>query len=129
MSEQTLRSCERYEIATNRWVLMSSLNVARDCATLGTFNSRYIYAIEGRSSGEYVKVVERYDVLDEEAGWILLNPIHGLEQRESRAASLCVQVNNGELLVAGGTIWFNGAGYDDVYTFDVNQYLWTNRNI
>ncbi len=125
----SLRSCERYSVKDDRWTQLQPLNVPRECATIGVFDKRYVYAFEGRSSWEYVKTIERYDLLDPEGVWQLIDPVGGeVASRDPRGGAFCAQVSNGRILLAGGSQSFDDNGFQDVYHFDVAEKKFTEKS-
>jgi len=113
-------SCEKYFIEQNKWTMIKPMNVARDCMSSGVMDYRYIYVIEGRNDTGFIRSIERLDTLDEDQGWILFYVYPNSLPRTAKCGCWCIQINNSELLIAGGTRTFNDKATSDVWTFNTN---------
>jgi len=70
-NEIRTRKCEVYDIGKNKWRYMCPVNVGTAAAGISVFNDRYIFIYGGQVEGSCTNRFERYDVLDEESGWLL----------------------------------------------------------
>jgi len=141
----SLKSCEVYDPIKNKWAILANLNEPRECVTLGctnnlyqnkkSMNKRYIYALEGRNAHGFIKSVERFDVLDEESGWILYQIDllkYGMQSKDRKAMGgcWCIQKSMADFLVVGGTRFFSdGDGKTDIFIYDTQFNKMTNYGV
>jgi len=113
-------SCEKYILNENKWKNFISLNIPREVASLGFFNERYIYVCEGRSNWNFINTFEKCDLLDLESGWTLLDP-SSKTLRVPRGGAFCAQINNQDILIAGGTDTFDDHAYADIWRYKIYE--------
>eukprot|EP01022_Parablepharisma_sp_SALTPOND_P000964 TRINITY_DN105351_c0_g1_i1.p1 TRINITY_DN105351_c0_g1~~TRINITY_DN105351_c0_g1_i1.p1 ORF type:complete len:373 (+),score=11.31 TRINITY_DN105351_c0_g1_i1:78-1121(+) len=114
--------CQKYIVVKDKWFILKPLNVSRACVALCTFDERFIYAIGGLHYGETSsKAIERFDGLDEDSGWKLLNDIKGIDAVELKMGTWVVQISNGDLLIMGGTEPNLSAVYKKVHALNLTE--------
>ena len=112
-----LQNCERYEIATDKWVLQSPLNEAREGSALSAFGEQYIYCAGGRNLQRVLNSIECLDIANLKMGW------EAFKVRESWMGSYfsgAFQVSEQELLIFGGTLG-EGRVKKECYLFNVEN--------
>jgi len=108
LTEERLSSCEKYDIAQNKWFIISDLNEHKSITASCILNERFIYAISGEIQGVILsRLIEKLDMYDEELGWQMLkinDEIYKIFERGQCA----IQIGYEKILILGGE---NGAAY------------------
>ncbi len=100
--DRIMGKCDHYSVLRDKWTPLPSLNVPRVAMGVCAVNSRYVYAFSGfRENVD--RSVEKFDALDEDAGWTLISPIvRDTRTVWCRAARLCAaQISADRILVFG----------------------------
>ena len=109
--------CEKYNIESNEWTQIPSLNSAKYVVGGCVFNDRYIYIFGGAGAHyqAYLEEIELLDCEEEEEGWKKVTIVNK-EGWSPRYYIQAIQVDNRNILLFGG---YNGADIKDSFLFDV----------
>ena len=98
------KKCERYDIISNKWIEIASLNHERTRPAISSFDDHYIFIFFGCDNGDNCKTIERYDINADR--WMVINAMNQWQQYEVGFAS-ATQINANQILVFGG--FYEGA--------------------
>jgi hypothetical protein len=94
--KNVLKSCERYNLNSNKWSSIPCLNISRAGASATCFNEREIFAFGGANKMNAFDSIERYYIREESWSLIYLK----LKMRLRRFAS--IQISQRAILILGG---------------------------
>ncbi len=101
---------ERYDIAAEKWVSLSQVNVARAIPGICAINDRYIYIYGGQmDSNVSGSALEVYDTLDDERGWKIIKVLDQAAKEVDIGAcvtALQTQISDSEYILAHGNASF-----------------------
>lgn len=102
------KKCEKYDVATNKWIEIAPLNHERTRPAITSFEDRFIYVFYGCDNVDSCKTIEKYDInLDK---WLLIKAYNQWPQFEVSFGS-AIQINNNQILVFGG--FYEGAQHNN----------------
>jgi hypothetical protein len=104
----SLSCCEGFSIPMNKWELLPSLNVARECPATTLINNRFLYSIGGSDTNE----IEVLDISFMKS-WVLLTLM--LNELAINNSPEVMKVADEELLI------FRGHNTNEVGVFDVRN--------
>ncbi len=95
------RICQRYSIPRDRWTAIPHMAEERMCCYLVAFHDRWLFAAGGIDSvGAGVRLVEKFDTTDEEAGW---ESERWMESEVViRAWPWTMQISDSQIMIIGG---------------------------
>lgn len=91
------KSCEKYDITSDAWTKMPSLNIPRANCAAALFGGQFLYVFGGYGQGE-TKGIEVLDLENDKSGWIKLSikKGFGLNEQQSMGA---IQINENEIML------------------------------
>jgi len=101
---EMLSSCEKYSVSKNKWLIIPSLQEAKQNISVCAFNQRSLYCIGGGLIGHesLFDTIEVLDLFTEDYGWQILN----ITKKDGRWRALeCVgsaQINPYQIMIFGG---------------------------
>ena len=124
-TEYHAKHVERYDISADKWTEMHSVIKPRSAPGVCTLNDRYIYIYGGQTHLE--ARLEKYDVLDDEKGWVEYNLSNNiLNILVEPMMTILVPVSNQSILFItfGGSLVLNVTGeeikIDDKFSLNMS---------
>ena len=113
--KQSLNTAERYDIKTNTWEEIASLNSSRRSLSTVALDDG-IYAIGGYDGEKYLNTVEKYNIQKNE--WTFVQSLN-----QPRCTMACVSsLNYNSIYVMGG---YNGSPLSSVECYDAVHGTWS----
>jgi N-acetylneuraminic acid mutarotase len=97
-----MNKCEVYDVASDTWTQIASLNTRRNFHTTIAFDNQALYVVAGFNGGQRTNLIERYDIRRRQ-NWDTLN----LRIKEN-TNWICLegcglyQISNKHILIFGG---------------------------
>jgi hypothetical protein len=62
LPQESMNKCEVYDVATDTWTQVASLNTRRNFHTTIAFDNACLYVIAGFNGGQRTNLIEKYDI-------------------------------------------------------------------
>lgn len=111
-----LKSCEYYDLNTNKWTPMAHMNVARREHSCCLFNQKYIYVFRGYTNNDNDAFHEVYDM--EKNTWTIVDLGNQQQQMLPKVDAMTHQISATEILIAGG---YTGGSKKDVLIYNTTN--------
>lgn len=117
---EMIKSCEKYDVFSNKWIKIPDLNFNRQNAALAIHNERYLYAFSGYDGFRNMNSYEKLDFTNEKKGWELvefrdtLQDTEEIDIRKNRLGVIALDFDR--VLIFGGER--NGNEYKEAFIFE-----------
>lgn len=130
-SSNILARCEKYNLSTDSWATIPSLNKERNFAACCVFSGRYLYVFGG-SATEAAAGLESYEWLDAEllGSWSWRELIKGSrEEMNVGHGGGCVQVDKESIMIFGGLDESRYFDYSAVFSVSTGMMIATSATL
>lgn len=124
-----LSVCEKYDLLSNSWTKISSLNQKVSGLYICNFNDKFIFKFGGESTQTLLsQIIEIYDIKNNKWSVIQAFTDSNLVPVISRLGA-CIQLNEKNIFIFGGYYAKNDAGTNQSFILEVSEKKFTIKHL